>query len=82
MLFLLGRSFKEISARQQDEELRRHDNQAEESRISLAKNKMRNELMGVALGELGKAPPCVLLSICSMKKLTHLWWGGGHVWLL
>ncbi len=50
-------SFQEIAARQQDEELRRHENQAEESRISLAKNKIRHESMEVALGERGKVLP-------------------------
>ncbi len=55
--------FKEISARQQDEELRRHESQAEESRISVARNKMRNESMEVALGERGKCIHHILHSL-------------------
>ncbi len=65
--------FKQIAARQQDEELRRHENQAEESRISLAKNKMRNESVEVALGERGKfITSCILcfLNVFEKDKTT------------
>ncbi len=58
--------YKEIAARQQDEELRRHENQAEESRISLVKNKIRNESMEVALGERGKF--ITSCTVCFLKN--------------
>ena len=45
---------QEIAAQQQSDELRRHEMQAELSRIKLKRNKLRQEATEVALGERGE----------------------------